>query len=216
MKKFVKFTILLMVPLACVQVAFAKKHHPVKAETAPIYKEQPIVIAPSFTPTWYVGANIGESRTHDAAAPGSGDSVTQIGPGWSADLGYKFIRFYNAVLAGEIGYTQYDHSSETTPGVVVAKTDHFSSYAAFVGEYPLIQSFGVMGKVGLAYSYAEKIFEASGAANSANDWGLYYGGGLTYSMTPQASLIVQWDRARGNDKTGSTDLLSLGVEYSFI
>lgn len=214
MKKIVKSFILLIIPLACIQAASAKKHQ-VEKNTTPIYKDQEAII-PAFTPTWYVGFNVGESRTHDAAAPGSGDSVTQIGPGWSVDLGYKFISFYKAVLAGEIGYTQYYHSSETTPGVVVAETDHFSSYGALVGEYPLVYHLGVIGKIGVAYSYAEKIFQASGAANSANDWGLYYGGGLTYAMTSQASLIAQWNRARGDNQTGSTDLISLGVEYSFI
>jgi hypothetical protein len=218
MKKIVKCISLSIIPLICMQGAFARTHHHVNNDTntSSTYKDQPVVIIPSFTPTWYVGGNIGESRVHDGASPGSSDSVTEIGPGWSVDLGYKFIEFYKAILAAEIGYTQYDHSSETTPGVVVATTDHFSSYAAFVGQYPLIQHFGVLGKVGVAYSYAQKVFEATGVSASANDYSLYYGGGLTYDITPQAALILQWARARGNDETGSTDLTSLGISYSFI
>src|SRR5579872_3162149 len=58
---------------------------------APIYKgEMPIPVA-VFVPNWYVGGHIGESRTHDNKAANSNDSVTQIGPGWTADIGYQFL-----------------------------------------------------------------------------------------------------------------------------
>lgn len=219
MKKVVKFIALSIIPFACMQVSFAKTHQlnsDTNTHSASTYKDEPVVIAESFTPTWYVGFNIGESRVHDGASPGTSNSVTQIGPGWSVDLGYKFIEFYKAMLAGEIGYTQYDNSSETAPGLVIATTDHFSSYAALVGQYPLIHHIGALGKIGVAYSYAQKVFETTGVSASANDYSLYYGGGLTYDITPQAALVLQWARARGNDETGSTDLTSLGVSYSFI
>jgi OOP family OmpA-OmpF porin len=220
MKKIVKFISLSIIPLVCMQVTFAKTHHSMSSDTNTNstynYKDQPVVIVPGFTPSWYVGGHLGESRVHDGASPGSSNSVTEIGPGWTVDLGYKFIEFYKAIFAGEIGYTQYYHSSETAPGLVIATTDHFSSYAALVGQYPLIQHFGALGKLGVAYSYAQKVFEATGVSASANDYSLYYGGGLTYDITPQAALVLQWARARGNDETGSTDLTSLGISYSFI
>lgn len=224
MKKTFKIVTLLIVSLACVQVTYAKhkhkKHTTVKqtVEVNTDYKGEPVQMAPTqpvFIPGFYIGASIGESRVHDKKTPGLNDSVTQIGPGWSADLGYRFIEFYKVVLAAELGYTQYYHSSENTPGVNVATTEHFGSYAALVGQYPLFYNLSILGKLGVAYSYAKKVFTASGASKSANTYSGYYGLGVAYNVTPQAALNLQWARAHGNSRTGSNDLTSLGIIYSF-
>lgn len=199
-----------------------KKHHCCHAKAASeavvaspvVYKD--VMPAALFIPHWYVGANLGESRTHDNAAANSGDSVTQIGPGWSVDLGYQFIQFYKATLAAELGYTQYHQSTENRPQVNVANTEHFSSYAAGVVEYPLGYNMNVLGKLGLAYSYAKKVFTAAGTSASANNYSLYYGAGVSYDITSKTELMLQWARARGNSKTGSTDLTSLGLTYHFM
>ena len=202
-------------------------HHQATVATAPAtettyknYKDemtQMIVTAvPLFVPHWYVGAHMGVSRTHDKAAPGSGNSVTQIGPGWTVNLGYQFVQFYRATLAAELGYTQYHNSNETTVGTNVASTEHFSTYLAAVVQYPIVNKFSVVGKLGLAYSYAKKVFTAGGASASANDYSPYYGAGIAYQVTPNAAFLLQWARARGDSKTGSTDLTSLGVTYNLI
>lgn len=187
------------------------------------YKAEPIqtVTYKEMTPAafvryWYVGGHIGESRTHDKKAPGSSDSVTQIGPGWTVDLGYQFAEFYRVLFAGELGYTQYHNSNETTPGTNVASTEHFSTYLAAVAQYPLVDNFNVLGKLGVAYSYAKKVFTASGTSASANDYSPYYGLGVSYNVTSNAALVLQWARARGNSKTGSTDLTSLGITYNLV
>ncbi len=201
--------------------AHCKKHkchhhcHSQAAAPVVVYKDEPVKIVSTFVPAWYVGGHVGVSHTHDKAAAGSGNSVTQIGPGWTANLGYQFTHFYQGNIAAEIGYTQYHNSSENTQTTNVAATEHFATYAALVGQYPVIYGLGVMGKIGIAYSYAKKIFNVTGASASANTYSPYYGGGVTYNMTPQAELVLQWARARGNNKTGSTDLTSLGVNYSF-
>lgn len=196
-------------------LAFA--HHSKKHHAAPqpeIYKDQTPVV--TFVPNWYVGGHVGLSRAHDKAAPHSGDSVTEIGPGWTADLGYQFAEFYKAILAGELGYTQYHNSNETTPSTNVASTEHFSTYLAAVLQYPLVNRFNIFGKLGVAYSYAKKVFTVSGASASANVYSPYYGAGLSYNITQQAALVLQWARARGNGSTGSTDLTSLGISYNFL
>lgn len=221
--KILNLTILSALIILPSSAAFANskhhKHH--KHHAAPqvvTYKdEMPIIIAPvsTFVRNWYVGANIGESRTHDKKAPASSDSVTQIGPGWSVDLGYQFAEFRRALFAGELGYTQYHNSNETTPAVNVASTEHFSTYLAAVVQYPIVDNFNVLGKLGIAYSYAKKVF-TGGASASANAYSPYYGAGVSYNVTPNAALVLQWARARGNGSTGSTDLTSLGITYNLI
>ncbi|HSW69758.1 MAG TPA: outer membrane beta-barrel protein [Gammaproteobacteria bacterium] len=212
----VKLIVLFTLACSFSSTAFArhcKKHHctpPVET----VYKDQTPVY--TFVPNWYVGGHVGVSRTHDKAAPGSGDSVTQIGPGWTADLGYNFYQYHRATFAGELGYTQYHNSNETTPGTNVASTEHFAAYLAAVGQFSLIHNLSVLGKLGVAYSYAKKVFTTTGASASANTYSPYYGAGFSYNVTPQAALVLQWARARGNGSTGSTDLTSLGVTYNFL
>lgn len=233
MKTLSKIISLLVVSsLACTPVAFAKhakhKHKRHSCGTQACAKrshsrhmdykfEQSYVsiVKNGFVPGFYVGANVGESRVHDKRAPGSADSVTQIGPGWNVDLGYRFVEFYKIVLAAELGFTQYYHSSETTPGVNVATTEHFTSDAALVGQYYFIPEFSVFGKLGVAYNYAKKVFTASGTSKSANAYSLYYGLGVAYNVTSQAAVNLQWARAQGNNSTGSADLISLGITYAF-
>ncbi len=216
--KIVKLTVLSALIFSSSSVAFAyhgkRYHHHNAPQPAPVYKD--VMPVDVFVPNWYVGGHIGVSRTHDDPAPFSGDSVTQIGPGWTADLGYKFMQFYRATLAGELGYTQYHNSNETLPGVNVASTEHFSAYLAAVAELPVFNNFNVLGKLGVAYSYAKKVFTGGGASASANTYSPYYGLGISYNVTKQAELVLQWARARGNGSTGSTDLSSLGVTYNFL
>lgn len=82
-------------------------------------------LAPVFMPNWYVGGNIGVSIAHDKVAANSSDSITQTGPGWSADIGYQFAEYYRILFAGELGFTQYHNSNETLPRINVASTEHF-------------------------------------------------------------------------------------------
>jgi len=171
-------------------------------------------LPPAFVPSWYVGGNMGVSYVHDNKASGTSNSVTQAGPGWSVDLGYQFLDFHNLLVAGELGYTQYHASNETTATTNVASTEHFAAYLAAVGEYPLVYHFGIVGKLGVAYSYAKKVFTATAASRSSNTYSVYYGAGLAYHVTSNAAFLFQWDRARGDSKTGSTDLTSLGLVYT--
>jgi len=193
-----------------------RKHHHPAPQVIVAYKDEVPAPAPiySFLGKWYVGGNIGESRTHDKKAAGTSDSVTQIGPGWSVDLGYQIVQFYRAILSGELGYTQYHNSNETTPAANVASTEHFATYLAAVAQYPIVYNFNVLGKLGVAYSYAKKVFTATSASKSANTYSLYYGLGVSYNVTSNAAFVLQWARARGNHSTGSTDLTSLGISYN--
>src|SRR5579872_5059321 len=179
----IKLAVLTTLIFSSSSVAFAhhsKKHHH-NAPQAVTYKDQaPVVIVNTFVPSWYVGGHVGISRVHDEPAPGSSDSVTEIGPGWTADLGYQFLEWHRALFAGELGYTQYHNSNETTPGTNIASTQHFAAYLAAVGQYPIVGHLNVLGKLGVAYSYAKKVF-TFGASASANVYSPYYGAGFSYN-----------------------------------
>ncbi|RDI44559.1 outer membrane beta-barrel protein [Aquicella lusitana] len=159
---------------------------------------------------WYAGGNIGISHLHDDPNSGSGNSVDENGPGWSVVGGYQF----NSILGAEMGYTQYHDSRETSGSTVIAKTEHYAVHLAATGRYPLVDKLSALGKLGAAYSYAQKIATASGVAKSSGAGSLYWGLGLDYSITPKVDFIAQFAEAVGNDYTGSTDLWSVGLNVA--
>ena len=161
---------------------------------------------------WYVGGNIGVSHLHDRPNPGSNDSVDENGPGGSIVGGYQF----NSLLGSELGYTQYKNSRETSGSVIVAKTEHYAVHLAATGRYPLINKLSALGKLGAAYSYAQKIATISGTAASSGAVSLYWGLGLNYSLTPRVDFIAQFAEAVGNHFTGSADLWSVGLNFAIV
>lgn len=161
---------------------------------------------------WYVGGNIGMSHLHDDPNPGSGNSVDENGPGGSVVGGYQF----NSILGAELGYTQYKNSRETIGSTIIAKTEHYAVHLAATGRYPLIDKWSALGKLGIAYSYAQKMATATGTAASSGAGSLYWGLGVNYSITPRVDFIAQFAEAVGNHLTGSTDLWSIGLNFAIV
>lgn len=163
-------------------------------------------------PHWYAGAHIGVSNLFDKKTPGTINHVNQNGPGWNVNLGYQFTRMFG----GEAGYTQYHNSRETTGATNVAQTEHYATYLALTGQYPLSYQLHLLGKLGAAYSYANKIFTATGVSGSSGAVAPYLGLGMIYTMTNIVDFVAQWGRAYGNHLTGSSDLYSIGFNFAII
>ncbi|HTM62988.1 MAG TPA: outer membrane beta-barrel protein [Gammaproteobacteria bacterium] len=162
-------------------------------------------------PHWYASANIGVSHLFDKPGPASANSVDENGPGFNVNAGYQF----NSMFGAEGGFNKYHNSRQTTATTNVAQTEHYSVYLAGTGKYPLANKFSALGKLGAAYNYANKIFNA-GAAAAAENVSLYYGIGVTYSLTQKIDFVGQWSRSLGNHLTGSADLYSLGITTALV
>lgn len=161
---------------------------------------------------WYVGANLGMSHLHDDANPGSSNSVDENGPGGSVVAGYQF----NSILGTELGYTQYKNSREMSGSTMIARTDHYAVDLAATGRYPIMTKWSALGKLGAAYSYAQKTAVGSGVSQSSGAGSVYWGLGLDYSLTPKIDVIGQFAEVVGNHLTGSTDLWSVGLNVALI
>jgi hypothetical protein len=160
---------------------------------------------------WYVAGNIGFSHLHDSATPHINSSVNENGPGWNVSGGYQF----NSLLGAELGYTQYHDSRETFGAINIAKTEHYAVDLAATGRYPLFDKWSALAKLGIAYSYANKIFNI-GPAFSASAVSVYWGLGATYSITPKVDFIAQFANVTGNNYTGSSGLFSLGASFAIV
>jgi len=161
---------------------------------------------------WYVAGNLGVSHLYDSRSTGTTNSVDENGPGWDAAIGYQ----WNSILGSELGYTQYYNSRETAARTVVAKTSHFAVHLNATGKYPLFYKVSALGKLGVAYSYAQKIFTAAGAAGSSGSVSPYVGLGFDYSLTKRVDMVAQWAWVRGNNYTGSATLYSLGMVFAIV
>lgn len=162
---------------------------------------------------WFFAGGLGVSHLYDKVPPGVDDSVDENGPGWDVSLGYMF----NHMIGTELGYTQYYNSRETHAKFVVGKTTHFAVHLDAIGEYEFYPRWNAIGKLGIAYAYAQIIIDdfndnrLDGASDSSGSVSPYMGLGIGYALTETVQLVGQWSFVRGNDYTGSNTLYSLGL-----
>lgn len=159
-----------------------------------------MAMAQAQTP-WYVGGDVAKSshRLGNDSEKRSADSYSIFG-------GYKL----NQTFAVEAGYTDLGSISYNGIG---AKNKVYSLDG--IARAPLGNSFGVYGKVGVAY--AERDFN-SGLGDD-HKTGLKLGVGVDYALTQNVTLRAEATRynnmpaANGFDK--KTDRLGVGLAYQF-
>lgn len=152
----------------------------------------------------YVEAGIGQS---DFSLGGSDDSDTA----YSIRAG----SFFNANLGAEIGYTNFGQINRAG-GTTKAQGINLS----LIGKMPLSPSFNVLGKLGTTYSHTSvSSIPVSGVtAGSEKDFGLSYGIGAEYLITPQWSGVLQYESTKmqfAGDRSDRVGLTSLSARYRF-
>ena len=89
---------------------------------------------------------------------------------------------------------------------------------SLVGRAPLGASFGVFGRFGASYGFAEAPTPVAPALAGATGGGLglSYGAGLSYDFSPRLSATIGWDshdfRLSGRDPVRAT---SVGLQYRY-
>ncbi len=165
---------------------------------------------------WYLEGNVGSSHSSNTNYPGS---ISSSGIGGNGNLGYKFMPFF----ATEVGYTRYANTSIKSGSTKAATVKNYSYDIAGKGILPVANSpFELFAKLGIARVNAKTSVDntplAIGLGVSSSNHsatGLYYGLGADYSMIPALQLVVQWQRAQGNNQTGNLDLFSGGFTFIF-
>lgn len=166
---------------------------------------------------WYVEGNLGSTYLSNRHYPGSSNSS---GIGGNANLGYKFMPFF----AMEAGGTQYANTYiKNHAGTKAALDRHYSYDIAGKGIVPITDSgFELFAKLGAERINSHISIKNQAAANDIgigashhSQTGLYFGVGAQYYFMPEMAVVAQWMRATGNSKTGTMDLLSLGLSFIF-
>lgn len=123
--------------------------------------------------------------------------------------------FFNANLGMEMGYTNFGKINRAG-GTTKAEGINLS----LVGKMPLSPSFNVLGKIGTTYGHTSVSSNpASGVvAGSEKDFGLSYGIGAEYLLTPQWSGVLQYESTKmqfAGDRSDRVGLTSLSARYRF-
>jgi opacity protein-like surface antigen len=167
---------------------------------------------------WYVEGNIGQSKATSKVYPGV-SLLKNTGRSWDVNIGYKFMPYVGL----EAGFIRYAPTRLNSPVQTVARDSHTAYDIAAKGMLP----FGCSGLELFAKAGAVRInsqigvIDSNGAAaygltfntSGQTSTGLYVGGGLSYSFAPNVAFNVQWDRGKGNSKTGNFQLITAGISY---
>ncbi len=169
---------------------------------------------------WYLEGNVGSSKVNDVNFVAN-SSLTNTGVAGNLNLGYKFIPFF----ATELGYTRYSDSTSKVNGVKVATTKYYSYDIAAKPLLPIGDTgMELFAKLGVAhlnsnvsnsnttYTSTHGIVVTTGTSNVN---GYYFGLGADYSFMPAVAVNGQWQRAKGNSRTGTQNLYSIGISYLF-
>lgn len=191
----------------------------------------------------YVGASIGRSSINpdDPAWPAgvAGNlSRDKSSTGWRVLGGYQF----NENWALEGGYLDWGETNGNfifTAPLALAGTQITSNakadgvFADAIGIIPLSSQFGLMGRIGAAYTTLKASATTSNAAVNAalvasgfdftpehSEWNGRIGIGGQYNFSKSVGMRIEWERtfAVGDkDKTGEADIdyVSMGIRAKF-
>jgi OOP family OmpA-OmpF porin len=185
---------------------------------------------------WYVGGNLGQSRTTiddariNSYLAGAGLTSSSIaddnrGNAYKLFTGYQLNRNF-ALEAGYFDLGEFGYTATTVPaGTRVGKIKLKGLNFDLVGLIPLTEKISAFGRLGLNYAQAKDNFTSTGAVpaslaaspgkNAAN----YEAGmGLQYDFTKSFGMRAEAERYRINDAVGNdgdVNMFSLGLIYRF-
>jgi opacity protein-like surface antigen len=162
---------------------------------------------------WYLEANGGPARLSN------GDGQTsKNGLAYNLNLGYKFMPYVGL----EAGYTKYKNSKIVVDDITYADISRYSWDIALKGMFPITDTgVELIGKLGAQYMKARAVSPDSSVtgvefSDSTDATGPYYGLGIQFNVMSELGIVVQWQRAQGNNNTGTEDLFSVGINFIFV
>ena len=183
---------------------------------------------------WYVGGNVGQSRSKidnaqtSESVVGAGSSSTIISED-NENTGYKVFGGYQinrnfSVEGGYFDMGEFDYKANSTApaGTSNGTMEVKGLNLDLVGTLPVTEKFSVLGRVGGIYSETEGRFSGTAVAvpssHSERNGGYKYGVGAQYDFTESLAMRAEAERYRidnsvGND--GDVDLYSVGLVYRF-
>ena len=160
----------------------------------------------------YMGASAGESKYRSEC-----NRTITLFECDTKDTGFKVYAGgkMNQVLGLEIGYTSFG-----TIKVLGGETEAWAVPITLTAGIPLGQRFNIFGKVGGLYARTDvsvDLNDSFSARGNRNGWGVTYGAGATFAVTPNVHIRADIDRYRLDFVGGrrDVDMLTAGVQFRF-
>jgi OOP family OmpA-OmpF porin len=192
-------------------------------------------LAMAADPTWYLGGNVGQSRSHfddaqiNSRVIGPGLTTTSIDSderdtGYKLFGGYKFNRNFG-IEGGYFDLGTFGYTATTLPAGTLRgrmKVSGLNLDALFF--LPMTEKFSAFGRLGLNYARTKDSFTRAGAATVINpnpsdrDWNHKFGAGIQYNFTESFGARAEWERYRVSDAVdgkANIDLFSVGLVFLF-
>lgn len=187
---------------------------------------------------WYVGANVGQSRTKIDNARNIANLQTQglattaiVENNRATDYklfgGYRVSKNF-AVEGGYFDLGQFGFAMTTLPaGTLNGNIKIQGVNLDAVGILPVTEQFSAFARVGLNYAQSKTSFSGTGAALNVvplnfnptkSQINYKFGAGLQYDFTESLGMRLEGERYRINDAIGNKgdiDFFSLGLIYRF-
>jgi len=163
------------------------------------------------TSAFYIGGSVGQSKFKDGCSglPG-GVSCDEKDTAWRVLGGYQFNRNF----AAELGYHDFGEIKASAPGFNASEKASVWELVG-VGLFPIVNQFGVYGKLGLHHGEAKLDSNLGSAKDTGNGW---TGGlGAQYDIMPALGLRAEWQRYLkvGGESDNKVDVLNLGAIWRF-
>ncbi len=160
----------------------------------------------------YMGASAGESKYRSEC-----NRTVTLFQCDTKDTGFKVYAGgkINQVLGLEVGYTDFGRIN-----VLGGETEAWAVPITLTAGIPIGQRFNIFGKVGGVYARTDvsvSLSDSISARGSRNGWGLTYGAGATFAVTPTVQIRADIDRYRLDFVGGrrDIDMLTAGVQFRF-
>jgi len=187
---------------------------------------------------WYVGGNIGKSRTKidddkiisQLQAAGLPSSISDSDRDTAFKLlgGYKFNKNF-AVEGGYFDLGQFSYTATTIPPALAGTLSGNARISGLnidaVGFLPITEKFSAFARLGLNYAQVKDSFSSTGSVATPSDpspskdsANYKFGLGVQYDFTESLGMRVEAERYRIDDAIGNkgdVDMYSLGLVYRF-
>lgn len=158
-----------------------------------------------YAESGYWGFNLGAPKYDKSCADGFKCDDPSVGG--KIYVGGKF----NHWLGMELGYANFGKMDRSG-----GQTKSQGVNLSLVGTLPLSETFKAFGKVGTTYGWTD-IDADVGRTGDDKGFGLSYGAGLGYDISPTTQVVVEWDRHDFNYVGGdaAVDMYSVGMKFRF-
>lgn len=161
-----------------------------------------------YTSYGYAGLNLGRSNWGDSCDGISGifncDDTAFSGKVYTGGLISRMVGL-------EVGYVNFGR-----PEAANGKWKAHGLNASIVANLP-VDPVNLFARFGTTYGWTRTPAGAGVRSGDDDGFGISYGAGLGFDVTPRFQVTAEWDRTRFNFVNGEQDLdmYSLGVRYKF-